>query len=221
MPDDGRRYARSLPPEAIDLSPLPSVPRGGWPLDLTDLAPFHARAQRLWNGAPFDYDPTHWPSETGDLPAWTFPGIETRLAQHGPGDVFSTRYRDDLLLAENVDVLVGTTVRQITAGPSGDTVTTVEAVTDRGEAVSVRAKAFVLAGGGVENASLLLQSPWGAPGGAANPHDVVGGSSRIIPSSMSGPSNCRQRSASSNSRTTICAGPEQRSSADSSRSPNR
>ena len=174
LPDDGRRYARSLPPEAIDLSPRPSVPGGGWPLDLADLAPFHARAQRLWNGAAFDYDPTHWPSETGDHPAWTFPGIDTRLAQHGSGDVFSTRYRDDLFVAENVEVLVGTTVRQLTAGPSGDRVTTVEAVTHLGETISVRAKAFVLAGGGVENASLLLQSPWGVPGGAANPHDVVG-----------------------------------------------
>jgi choline dehydrogenase-like flavoprotein len=173
-PDDGRRYARSLPPEAIDLSLRPSVPGSGWPFDLADLAPFYARAQRLWNGAAFDYDPAHWWSETGDHPAWTFPGIDTRLAQHGSGDVFSTRYRDDLFLAENVDVLVGTTVRQLIGGPSGDTVTTVEAVTHRGEAVSVRAKAFVLAGGGVENASLLLQSPLGVPGGAANPHDVVG-----------------------------------------------
>lgn len=174
VPNDGRAYARSLPPEPMDFERRPGVGHDGWPVSLADLAPWFARAQAVWNSAPFDYRLERWGADR-EPPLEFPPGtVRTGIVQHGPRDVFTTRYRDDLLASGNVTILIGHTVVALEADATGDTIGRARVVRSDGRLVEVVARTFVLACGGIENAQLLLLSEPTSPGGPGNRHDVVG-----------------------------------------------
>ena len=149
QPDDGRRAARSVPPEAIDLAPTAS--RAGWNLSLETLQPYYERAQRTWNDGPADYTVATWGDATTAQVESRTGLLTTRMVQHGTGDIFRTRYRDELAAAENVTVHVGVTVLSLETDDGGTTIQRAVVARSDGTRVSVRAKVFVLAAGGVEN----------------------------------------------------------------------
>ncbi len=172
-PGDGRLYARSVPPEAIDLAPRDDEPSLCWPLSLDDLHPFFQRAQFLWNGAKFDYDVSTWANTLA--PVDSSGGLlATRISQHGPADVFSLRYRDDLLSAANIDVYLGCTGLALESDGTAGRARSLRVARGDGKTFSVAAKVYVVAGGGVENAQLLLLSEMTRPGAVGNRHDNVG-----------------------------------------------
>lgn len=172
VPGDGRHYARSVPPEPLDFEPRDGA--DGWPIGLADMAPYYKRAQATWNGAPYDYDVERWADDDArPLPVGDSP-LTTRISQHGPGDVFALRYRDDLLAASNVTVWTGCTALGLEAADTDGAVRRVEVGTRAGDRFTVEARAFVLAAGGIENAQLLLLSPATRPGAAGNRNDVIG-----------------------------------------------
>ena len=173
-PDDGRRYARCLPPESIDLAPCTGQSSSCWPVTFEDLDPFFRRAQSVWNGGPFDYAADSWASDTA-RPIDTPDGLlVTRICQHGPGDVFSVRYRDDLLSAANIDVYLGCTGLALEVESAPGRAERLTVARGNGQRLSVAAKVFVVAGGGAENVQLLLSSEVTRPGAAGNRHDNVG-----------------------------------------------
>jgi choline dehydrogenase-like flavoprotein len=173
IPDNGRRQARSVPPEPIDFEARFGAPATGWPIGFEEMQPYYERAQAIWNRGPFDYRVARWTG--GAAPIAGHGGrLATGISQHGPNDVFTLRYRDDLLAADNVRVMVGCTALRLASGPSGDRVEAVEVAGPSGEVFAVRAKSFVLAAGGIENAQILLLSAPGVPGAAGNRHDTVG-----------------------------------------------
>lgn len=164
-PDNGRRSARTLMPEPIDFERRDALHVPGWPLDLETLRPFYERAQWLWNRGPLAYDDVAaW--ATPDASPITSPGGEltTRVCQYGPKDVFTLRYRDDLLDAANVEVLLRSNVLALEPAPGGG-VSRVRVAGPEGQRFEVRARAVVLAGGCVENVQMLLAD--GARLGAA------------------------------------------------------
>jgi choline dehydrogenase-like flavoprotein len=173
-PGNARHHARTFAPEPLDLERRAAVEElPGWPLDVADLRPFYERAQWHWNRGPFAYD---------DMEAWKDPDAEpiefpdgevaTRVCQYGPSDVFSLRYRDDLLEADNVDVFLWSDVVELEPATTGG-VGRVRVSGPDGHRFWVRAKAFVLAGGCVENVQLLLAD--GERLGAAGAgHDLIG-----------------------------------------------
>ena len=173
-PGSGRRYARSLPPEEIDFERRGEEPGAGWPFRLADLARFLERAQRVWNGGPFDYSVETWGDDS--TPPLQSPRgmLITRMSQHGPRDVFTLRYRDDLLAAEDVTVLVQCTAVELEWDAASRVVRRAIVARGDGSRFAIAARAFVLASGGIENVQLLLASDATRPGGPANPHDVIG-----------------------------------------------
>ena len=173
-PDDGRRYARSIPPEPIDLEARGTRPMAGWGLSLEELRPFYERAQPVWNSGTFEYAIEAWSGPTAQPVGDPGGALATRIVQHGPSDVFRLRYREDLLAADNVTVHPGCTVVELTADDAGTTVRGARIVRPDGTASTIRAKVFVLAAGGVENAQVLLLSASTAPGAVGNRHDNVG-----------------------------------------------
>jgi len=173
LPDDGLRYARSVPPQGIDLSERPGLPGSGWPFDVAALRPYQERAQRFWNDAEFDYEPGRW--STGRMTALGEGNgpVTLAIAQHGSREVFSRRYLQDLMGSERVQVVTGTTAEALTCARDG-TVIGVDARTTDGQPVRVLSRIVVLAAGGVENAQLLLASFPAERGHPANRHGVVG-----------------------------------------------
>lgn len=172
-PGSGRVYARSLPGEDIDFETKSWQQVSGWPITAEDLAPWYDRAQLTWSG----YVPAALsePALAARPPLSLGSGsLRTRIADYGPSDVFTLAFRDDLMAADNVKVVVGSTVVSLESDRDGTAVHSAVAVRSDGRRLRIRARTFVLAGGGVENVQLLLTSEVGTPGGPGNRHDVVG-----------------------------------------------
>jgi choline dehydrogenase-like flavoprotein len=173
-PDDGRRYARSLPPEPIDLEARAGHPDTGWPMAFEELGPFFERAQMVWNSGRFDYQVHTWAGDNAQPIESPGGPVTTRICQHGPSDVFYLRYRDELLGADNIDMRLNCTALEFDTDHGGERARVVRIVTGDGKIFSIAAKTFVTACGGVENVQLLLSSDFARPGHAGNQHDNLG-----------------------------------------------
>ncbi len=157
-PSSGRQFARSLPPEPVDFEVRGDGDGIGWPFSVDSLRPFYERAQAAWNSAPFDYKVSSWADAA--TPALSFAGdsVVSKICQHGPGDVFTLRYRDDLLAADNVTILTGATAARLEWDSRGRSIRRVQVVRADGSSLAVSARVVVLAAGGIENVQLLLLS---------------------------------------------------------------
>ncbi|MGE0349303.1 GMC oxidoreductase [Hydrogenophaga sp.] len=82
--------------------------------------------------------------------------------------------RRTLAEAANIRVWLHAHVRSVNTEPDGSTVTGVTVQRKAGELTRVKARAVVLACGGIDNARLLLLSDEHAPNGVGNAHDQVG-----------------------------------------------
>lgn len=172
QPLDGRTYARSLPPQPMDFEPSAARDHA-WPFGMAELDPWMPAAQSTWNDGPYDYRPESWGA--ADMPLLDAGGtLRSGVVQHGPSDVFTLRYRDELLGAPNVTVRTGHTVLSLEADRGGDRIARALVARADGSRVEVGAQVFVLAGGGIENVQTLLLSAPTRPGGPGNRHDVVG-----------------------------------------------
>lgn len=165
----------SSPLDAIDLAPRPWARLGGWPITRDELLPLWAEASRTYRFAPLAlYDDSSSFAALrprGDAqPKWERIVEKTFLAAGEPQD-FGREHRA-ALEAARVDVWLDATVLRLEGSAAKVAHALVRSASGREE--RVRARAFVLATGGIENARLLLLSrtPWSA--GLGNEHDQVG-----------------------------------------------
>ena len=172
-PWNGRLYARSVPPEPRDFNCDRDDPVLRWPLCYSELLHHFATAQTVWNGGKFDYCVDTWAS--GLSPLKTASGaLETRISQHGPRDVFTSYYRDELLAAENVHVCVQSTAISLESDGEVGRARRLRVARADGRHFWVNSDTYILACGGVENVQLLLSSDMTRPGAIGNRHDNVG-----------------------------------------------
>ncbi len=169
----------SSPLDPIDMTPRPWIGSGGtggsdgWPIDRADLLPLYEEASRRYR---FPSSSTFGPGGFGALrakgesqPAWKHLEEKVFLACAEPQD-FGVECAD-AWSAENVDLLLDATVVRIDTTGDRDVASSVRVRTSHGVEFDVRARAFVLATGGIENARLLLVS---GPNGLGNEHGQVG-----------------------------------------------
>jgi choline dehydrogenase-like flavoprotein len=160
------------PLDPIDFESRPGIDGSGWPLTLSELEPYYRRAQRICSLGPFDYTASSWLPRDAAALRVASGRLETRIFQFSdPGD-FGLVYRDALASARNVDVCLNANVVDIVR--AGDRVTGVRVGTFNGRRLEVEARTVVLAGGGIENARLLLAADGGKDGGIGNSQDLVG-----------------------------------------------
>jgi len=168
----------SSPLDAIDMSPRPWIGSGGWPIARTEmLALYDETAQRY----RFPTSTTFGASGFGELrargaaqPVWKALEEKVFLACAEPQDFGAESAV--AWNAANIDVLLDATVVRIDASgdPGRARARSVRVRTSRGQDFEVRARAFVLATGGIENARLLLVSRESNPTGLGNEHGQVG-----------------------------------------------
>lgn len=163
------------PYDEIDLAERKWVPNSGWPLSRAELDPYYARAHPLCGLGPYDYTVATW---SRVMRARPLPLGDRRLTdivyQFSPPTRFGQTYREELRRASNVTVLLYTNAVRLEAALGGGRVTRVRAATLTGTRFSVRARRFVLAAGGIENARLLLASANVERAGLGNRRDLVG-----------------------------------------------
>lgn len=164
----------SRPLDEVDFEERPGVPGSGWPIDRADLAPYYERAQEICQLGPPDYAAGTW-AERARVPA--LPGTDevgTEVYQLSPPTRFGTAYRRALRSSRNVRVVLHANAVGLAASGRGTRVERVRVATLTGRRFEVRARRFVLAAGGIENARLLLVSNDARRRGLGNDKDLVG-----------------------------------------------
>ncbi|MGH6918680.1 MAG: GMC oxidoreductase, partial [Geminicoccaceae bacterium] len=94
--------------------------------------------------------------------------------QFGHPTDFAQTYRRELEAAANLEILLNANALEVEPDPGLREVRAVAVRTFAGSDLRVRARAIVLACGGIENARLLLASNRVAPAGLGNERDLVG-----------------------------------------------
>jgi choline dehydrogenase-like flavoprotein len=124
------------------------LPLPGWPIDKTALDPYTEAALSIVEYPAFN------PPEAGVL---GLDGIERLGFQTGKAVRMGQKYRDELTRSEAVHVYLKTSLVDLHYGPDGAVESVTLASLDApGQRVAIRAKAYVLAMGGVDNARFLL-----------------------------------------------------------------
>jgi GMC oxidoreductase/FAD dependent oxidoreductase len=130
-----------MPFRSIDFTRRGWVPLSGWPVRAAELAPYQRRA-----AATFGFDPFEAPARDGAL---------TRLSYHYPRNPLLFRAMlVELLAAPEFRVELGTTAVELNL--KSDRVQSVRCARLAGGELRVKADKVVLAGGGIENARMLL-----------------------------------------------------------------
>lgn len=171
---------RCMPFDEIDFEARDYVGHSGWPIGLDALQPYYARANQLCEAGEFaytiesafnkvlrpmiaDFNSSHFTANT--------------LERFSCPTDFGARYGHLLRKAQGVRVLLHANVTRIQLNPDGKQVASITASTlpqYGGKRVSINAKQFIVATGGIETARLLLANRDVHANGIGNEHDVVG-----------------------------------------------
>ncbi len=148
----GMRCARLDP---IDFERRPWVPYSGWPFDYQHLEPFYERAEGWLGLRPGAYAADEW------FDPGAAPGIGGRidlaiLQIYDPGQL--RRDAERISASAQVTFLTNATVLAVEFGPEGRNAETALVSSGPDSRFRARARTFVLAAGGIENARLLLLS---------------------------------------------------------------
>ncbi|MFL5619784.1 MAG: FAD-dependent oxidoreductase [Gemmatimonadaceae bacterium] len=164
------------PLDPIDFTPRDWVPHSGWPITRAHLDPYYARAHRVLELGPYEYEAAQWQRRNPRLVPFPLdPSIVwTKMWQFSPPTRFGTRYRDAILGAKNVHLYTNAGVREIEPNEAVAAVDGLRVRTLEGKEFRVRAKHYVLAASTIQNARLLLASNSRVASGLGNAHDLVG-----------------------------------------------
>jgi choline dehydrogenase-like flavoprotein len=164
------------PMEAADFEARPGVPRSGWPIGRADLDRYYGPAAELlgipgtrWGLAPWEEESRFAPFDLGGR-------VETRVGRlvKKRDRNLGTIYREDVRRAANVKTYLQANVTEIETDEGGRRVRRLHVATLAGNRFTVRARSYVLAAGGIENARLLLLSDRHHRDGLGNEHGNVG-----------------------------------------------
>ncbi len=166
------------PYDEIDFKERPWIPYSGWPLSKSDLLPYYARAHKVLKLGPVEYDPLFWQEAIRDPDFRVMPladgPVETLISQFSPPVRFGRDYYGDIASATNVKAILRANAIELKTGEDGHAIEYVPVATLSGNRFRVKARYFILATGGIENARLLLASNKVRARGLGNENDLVG-----------------------------------------------
>jgi hypothetical protein len=149
-----------VPPTAgarfVPLDPLDFRGERGrpvWPITFQEMTPYYQRAQRIAGLGRFDYGAVSWQLPPSPIPA-DHEVMEPRIYQFGSAERFRRDIPDQLTRSSIVTLCSSATAVEFRW--RGRSIESVHAVGPRGNRLTIRSNRFVLAGGGVENARMLL-----------------------------------------------------------------
>ncbi len=169
----------SSPLDVIDMAPRPWLDHPGWPISREELLVDWQAATERYRFAPEalfqDFAKLR---ERGALqPKWQAVAEKIFLACDEPQDFGKEQrhiFEGDGVDGGDVDAYLDATVVELLSEPESSTVRAARVRTRSGREFELRARVFVLATGGIENARLLLASRGHCPAGLGNEHDQVG-----------------------------------------------
>ncbi|MCL6709075.1 FAD-dependent oxidoreductase [Pseudomonas sp. R2.Fl] len=148
----------------LDFEPRPHLPGASWPIGHSELKRYYPDALSFLQCGTAPPAATEFGS--GDF---TTAAVEYWSARPAIGEI----YRNELLSSRNVTLLTGTTVTGISLDRSGGRVTGLSLLR-AGRTIELKAPLTVLAGGGLENARLLLSVREERPEKIGGPDGALG-----------------------------------------------
>lgn len=169
----GRIGVRYVPLDPIDFEKRDWVPHSGWPVTYDEVVPYYRRAHAFCQLGEFDYAPDGWESQQHYRTQFKTNELTTGMFKFGPSDAFFRQYRKEVELSKNITVYLHANVIELRRNEATGIGHIIVACL-QGTKLTVTAKNFVLAAGGMENARLLLASNREEENGIGNRNDVVG-----------------------------------------------
>jgi choline dehydrogenase-like flavoprotein len=163
-------------PSSVDFEAREGVPYSGWPFSLSYLEPWYRRAESVLKLGPHGYAPSDWGIAPGNIPEpFRGPHFACKVLQQAPATRFGPEYRPELRQAQNLRVYLYANALRFDSSENGGAAQQLNVgVLPDGRRFTVRARIYILAAGGIENARLLLLSENEAGTGVGNEHDLVG-----------------------------------------------
>jgi choline dehydrogenase-like flavoprotein len=162
-------------PNPLDFEMREGVPYSGWPFSLSYLEPWYRRAQTVLKLGPYGYALSDWGIAPCDIPEpFRGPHFVCQVLQQGPATRFGPEYGPELRQARNLSVYLHANALHFGTRENGGEVRQVNVGVIPDSRFSVRARIFILAAGGIENARLLLLSENEVGVGLGNDHGLVG-----------------------------------------------
>lgn len=159
----------------IDFEPREWVQYSGWPFGKAALATYYAEARAHLQLDPAEQDERLWQAFGVQPPCFGQGVLATDFWQFDDRwDRFGFAANRDLSEQANVTSVLHASVVALHLNESGSALDSIDVATLRGVRSRIRARAFVLAAGGIENPRLLLASQSRSAKGVGNDHDVVG-----------------------------------------------
>jgi choline dehydrogenase-like flavoprotein len=164
------------PFDPIDFEKRDWVPHSGWPFNRQHLDPFYARANKVLELGPYEYDAAYFEKQDAEVRRLPLDGrtFYPKMWQFSPPTRMGDVYRDPILKAANVRLYTYARVVEIVPNETVTAIEGLRAKTIDGKEHRVRARHYVLACGATHNARLLLASNRRAQQGVGNDHDLVG-----------------------------------------------
>jgi choline dehydrogenase-like flavoprotein len=168
---------RSMRLAPLDFERREWVPHSGWPISHAEVSHYYPAAGRILGLPDLDSASDEMPKRLSDTEQRIFGGTTltpTISAWARKPMRFGAASKDHFRSARNLRVLLNASATKLHVNEAGNAVESLEVRTLNGGLVVVRARCFVLACGGIENARLLLVSRDRQPQGLGNAHDLVG-----------------------------------------------
>jgi choline dehydrogenase-like flavoprotein len=163
-----------IPLEDNDFARRDWVPHSGWPIEHGELAPFYERAAAFLGVPGESFDEALWSRWRTSPPGVDHDRLTHTYTAWTPQPHLGRSRRAEFKRAPNVRVLLHANAVDIATNPDRTAFDHLVLRHLNGAEVRVRARACVLAGGGIENARLLLASGDPEAGGLGNAHGNVG-----------------------------------------------
>jgi choline dehydrogenase-like flavoprotein len=162
------------PIRALNFESRPWIGDAAWPFTRAELDPFYARAHGVLQLGDYDYglDLVTRKMRLSPLP-FDASRVESVVSRYNPLRL-GQQYRRAVEEAGNLVTYLYANVTSINRHPESSYVSDVSVATISGRSFKVRARYFVLAAGGIENARLLLLSNRREAAGLGNANDLVG-----------------------------------------------
>lgn len=164
-----------IPLADSDMTPRDWVPDSGWPLRYADLAPWYEKAREFCRiDRAHTFGEGAFDGPTPRKPLDLDPDVLTNFIFARSPVTFGEAYRDELDRAPNITVLLHANVMDLRSNSTASHVSEARIGSLDGRRGRIRARHYVLAAGGIENARILLLSDSVAANGLGNDRDLVG-----------------------------------------------
>jgi choline dehydrogenase-like flavoprotein len=173
--------------DPIDFEKRDWVPHSGWPIAAAELDSFYDRAEAMLGIGKPVYDARIWQQENVDVAGFDNQELMPKFTIYCPQPDFTKAFgRRFFQTRRDVTIMLNAAVVRIELDPSGRSVTGLLVRGEGGRERRLRARAFVLCGGAIENPRLLLASHDVQKQGIGNANDLVGRFFQDHPSATTG-----------------------------------